>query len=167
MFVIIFYFSFHNSDLKKHLFVTDYGSTALQANDGSLVYYRLQLEPSGTITLFKSNNGGNIFDESNVILNSFNTHLMKTSQQATFDFNNPDYEAGCYRLGSSENIANSPIQNMNYGNVLVIRENSYNTLAMLAFPFNQSGRILYRQGNVDEWPTAPWFYFEGMAMNNA
>ena len=154
--------------LKNHILISSDGSVALYSNIfGSLVCYKLQLEPSGTITLYKSNNGGVTFGESNTILNGFNTHLMKTYQQATFDFNNTDYEAGCYRLGSSESIVNSPIQNMNYGNVLVIRENSYNTLAMLAFPFNQNGRILYRQGNVDEWATAQWFYFEGMAINNA
>lgn len=81
----------------------------------------------------------------------------------SFDFNDPSYPSGSYRLGLSP--ANSPGDGLGdglgYGNVLVVRNNSSDTLAMLAFPFTNTGRFYYRQGNEVQWPTAPWYYFQG------
>lgn len=79
-----------------------------------------------------------------------------------FDFDDPSYEAGMYRLGSAKYFQNSPSDHMDYGNVLVIRNNPADTLTMLAFPFSDDGKIYYRQGNTERWATAPWYYLQGI-----
>ena len=85
---------------------------------------------------------------------------MKTYfADSSFDFNDPSYPSGSYRLGAAP--TNHPGDGMGYGNVLVVRNNSADTLAMLAFPFTNTGRFYYRQGNEEQWPTAPWYYFQG------
>lgn len=72
-----------------------------------------------------------------------------------FDFNDPSYEAGMYRLGSATHFQNSPSEHMNYGNVLVIRNNSADTLTMLAFTFNQQ-RIYFKSSNEELWADKEW-----------
>ena len=94
---------------------------------------------------------------------SVQENCMKTHQMDLFDFDNPTYTAGSYRLGT--NIQNSPGDRLNYGNVFIARNNTSDTLAMLAFPFSNNGKIYYRQGNEEQWPTAPWYYFQGMLVD--
>lgn len=72
-----------------------------------------------------------------------------------FDFNDPSYEAGMYRLGSATYLQNSPSDYMIYGNVLVIRNNSIDTLTMLAFTFNQRG-IFFKSSNESSWADGEW-----------
>ena len=91
---------------------------------------------------------------------SVQENCMKTHQMDSFDFDNPTYTAGSYRLGS--NNQNSPGDSLNYGNVFIARNNTSNTLAMLAFPFSNDGKIYYRQGNTEGWATAPWYYLQGI-----
>ena len=95
---------------------------------------------------------------------SVQENCMKTHQMDSFDFDNPSYLSGSYRLGTSP--VNSPGDGLGYGNVLVVRNNSNDTLAMLAFPFTNTGRFYYRQGNEKNWSTAPWYYFQGTAIDN-
>ena len=95
-------------------------------------------------------------------------NYMQSNAANTFDFNDPAYDAGSYRLGS--NILNSPSDSLSYGNVLVIKQNDYNgadTLAMLAFPYSEQGVIYYRSGNYDTWATNKWYYFQGTPVNES
>ena len=111
--------------------------------------------------IFLANYGGNGWREIN---------YMKSSTINDFDFNNPSYNAGSYRLGSNDHILNSPNESLGYGNVLVIKQNDYNgadTLAMLAFPFSEQGVIYYRSGNYDAWATNKWYYFQGTPVNES
>lgn len=80
-----------------------------------------------------------------------------------FDFDDATYPAGSYRIGENDNVLNSPNgSDVYYGNVLVVRYNGSDTLAMLVFPYQgNAGKIYYRQGNTGEWPTAKWYYFQG------
>lgn len=89
-----------------------------------------------------------------------NSDCMKTHQMYPFDFDNPTYAAGSYRLGT--NNQNSPGDGLDYGNVFIARDNTSDTLAMLAFPFSNDGKIYYRQGNTEGWATAPWYYLQGI-----
>lgn len=84
-----------------------------------------------------------------------------------FDFNDPTYPAGSYRIGENDNVLNPPNgTDVYYSNVLVVRHNGSDTLAMLAFPYkDNTGKIYYRQGNEETWPTAPWYYFQGMLVD--
>ena len=91
---------------------------------------------------------------------SVQENCMKTHQMDPFDFDNPTYAAGSYRLGT--NNQNSPGDSLNYGNVFIARNNTSDTLAMLAFPFSNDGKIYYRQGNTEGWATAPWYYLQGI-----
>ena len=75
-----------------------------------------------------------------------------------FDFDDPSYEAGMYRLGSATYLQNSPSEYMNYGNVLVVRNNGIDTLAMLAFTFNQRG-IFFKSSNESSWADGEWDSF--------
>ena len=85
-----------------------------------------------------------------------------------FDFNDPTHLAGSYRIGDGDNVINPPSKSMYYGNVLVIRGGDGDTLAMLAFPYAYNiGQIYYRQGNEENWPTAPWYYFQGMPVDES
>lgn len=78
--------------------------------------------------------------------------------QTVFDFDDPSYEAGMYRLGSTLYLQNSPGDHMNYGNVLVIRNNSTDTLTMLAFTYNQRG-IYFKSFNESSWADGEWGSF--------
>ena len=96
------------------------------------------------------------------VYNSEEKYFMKSNDynSSIFDFDDPTYPAGSYRIG--DNVLNSPNgADVYYGNVLVVRYNSSDTLAMLAFPYQgNAGKIYYRQGNEENWPTAPWYYFQ-------
>ena len=84
-----------------------------------------------------------------------------------FDFNDPTHLAGSYRIGKDDDVINPPGNSMHYGNVLVIRGGGEDTLAMLAFPFDDKGKFYYRQGNDKQWPTASWYYFQGTSVNES
>lgn len=116
---------------------------------------------SYTGKIFLANNGSNGWREIN---------YMQSNTANTFDFNDPAYDAGSYRLGNSDHILNSPSDSLSYGNVLVIKKNDYNgadTLAMLAFPYSEQGVIYYRSGNYDTWATNKWYYFQGTPVNES
>ena len=109
--------------------------------------------------IFLANYGSNGWREIN---------YMKSSTINYFDFNDPSYDAGSYRLGGSDHILNSPNDSLDYGNVLVIKKNDgSDTLAMLAFPFSEKGVIYYRSGNYDTWATNKWYYFQGTPVNES
>ena len=84
-----------------------------------------------------------------------------------FDFNDPTHLAGSYRIGKDDDVINPPGNSMYYGNVLVIRGGGGDTLAMLAFPFDDKGKFYYRQGSDKQWPTASWYYFQGTSVNES
>ena len=98
-------------------------------------------------------------------LNSDSTYFMKSNYYnfTIFDFDDPTYPAGSYRIGENDNVLNPPNGgDVYYSNVLVVRHNDSDTLAMLAFPYqDNTGKIYYRQANTAEWPTAKWYYFQG------
>ena len=91
---------------------------------------------------------------------------MKTFDYSgiVFNFNNYDYPAGVYRLGSEINIQNNPSISLAYSVVLVIRQSQQDTLAMIGFPYNNYGTIVFRQGNNSRWATSNWFKIEGVAI---
>lgn len=91
-------------------------------------------------------------------------NYMQSNTINEFDFNDPTYDAGSYRLGSDEQILNSPSDSLGYGNVLVIKKNDYSgadTLAMLAFPYHEQGAFYYKSGNYQNWQSNKWFKFRG------
>ena len=96
----------------------------------------------------------------NQSINKLNSDAIKQfNYTATvFDFDDPSYEAGMYRLGSATYLQNSPSEYMNYGNVLVVRNNGIDTLAMLAFTFNQRG-IFFKSSNESSWADGEWDSF--------
>ena len=105
--------------------------------------------------IFLANYGSNGWREIN---------YMQSSTINDFDFNNPTYDSGSYRLGSNDQILNSPSDSLEYGNVLIIKQNDYkgaDTLAMLAFPFNEQGTYYYKSGNYKNWQSGKWFKFQG------
>ena len=105
--------------------------------------------------IFLANYGSNGWREIN---------YMQSSTINDFDFNNPTYDSGSYRLGSNDHILNSPSDSLEYGNVLIIKQNDYkgaDTLAMLAFPFNEQGTYYYKSGNYKNWQSGKWFKFQG------
>lgn len=99
------------------------------------------------------------------VLNNKEKYFMKSNDYnlSIFDFDDPTYPAGSYRIGENDNVLNPPNgSDVYYSNVLVVRYNGSDTLAMLVFPYQgNTGKIYYRQGNTAEWPTAKWYYFQG------
>ena len=99
------------------------------------------------------------------VYNSEEKYFMKSNDYnfTIFDFDDPTYPAGSYRIGENANVLNPPNgTDVYYSNVLVVRYNGSDTIAMLAFPYqDNTGKIYYRQGNAAEWPTAKWYYFQG------
>lgn len=97
--------------------------------------------------------------------NNKEKYFMKSNDYnlSIFDFDDPTYPAGSYRIGENDNVLNPPNgSDVYYSNVLVVRYNGSDTLAMLVFPYQgNTGKIYYRQGNTAEWPTAKWYYFQG------
>ena len=81
-----------------------------------------------------------------------------------FDFNNPNYLAGVYRLGSESRLSNAPNIDIAFSPILVIRENATDTLAMVGFPYSIEGTIVFRQANKARWSNAPWFKLEGVTI---
>lgn len=99
----------------------------------------------------------------NQSINKLNSDAIKQFNYSStvFDFNDPSYEAGIYRLGSNKNLLNSPSEHMSYGNVLVIRNNSADTLTMLACTFNQK-IIFFKNSNESLWADKEWDSFATM-----
>lgn len=97
--------------------------------------------------------------------NNKDKYFMKSNDYnlSIFDFDDPTYPAGSYRIGENDNVLNPPNgSDVYYSNVLVVRYNGSDTLAMLVFPYQgNTGKIYCRQGNTAEWPTAKWYYFQG------
>ena len=83
----------------------------------------------------------------------------------TFDFNNPDYAPGLYRLGAPENILNAPVSTAAYGNVLVAKCHNADTLAMLIFPYHsfdpKDPYLVCKCTRKSLWETVGWFKIEG------
>ena len=97
-------------------------------------------------------------------LNSDMRNTLKTFNYSgiMFDFNKDDYPAGLYRLGAEEYMQNSPSISLAYSVILVLKYPSQDTLAMIGFPFNSQGIIVFRQENTNNWATADWFKIEGV-----
>lgn len=103
----------------------------------------------------------------NMLLDALNSDMRNTLKTFNysgimFDFNKDDYPAGLYRLGAEEYMQNSPSISLAYSVILVLKYPSQDTLAMIGFPFNSQGIIVFRQENTNNWATADWFKIEGV-----
>ena len=102
------------------------------------------------------------FAQLNSDLNSTMKIFNYSSQE--FDFNNPDYPAGIYRLGAEQYLINQPGITMAFSVLLIIKENTTDTLSMVGFPYDNNGIIIFRQANKAQWSTKSWFKLEGVAI---
>ena len=99
-------------------------------------------------------------------LNSDMGNTLKTFNynNIMFDFNKYDYPAGLYRLGTEEYMQNSPSISLAFSVILVLKNPLQDTLAMVGFPFERYGTIVFRQANTTHWATADWFKIEGVSI---
>ena len=86
------------------------------------------------------------------------TVLKSYGKSNIFDFNDASIPPGMYRLGGGNSILNPPGNNITYGNVLVIRHPSLDTLSMLAFSYGTK-KIYYRTGTTVTFPNNEWDSF--------
>lgn len=72
-----------------------------------------------------------------------------------FDFNDPTIPAGIYRIQTGDMVLNRPANvSVDWGNVMVIKANGWDTLAMVVFTLTQG--IYFRSGVVGNWTDFPW-----------
>lgn len=76
-----------------------------------------------------------------------------------FDFNDKNAKAGFHRLGTENSFKNAPSGvNPIYSNVLVVRNNAWDTLSMTIYLYTKgtNSSIVYKTGNTTDWANLSW-----------
>ena len=79
-----------------------------------------------------------------------------------FDFNDKNAKAGFHRLGAENSFKNAPSGvNPLYSNVLVVRNNAWDTLSMTIYLYTKgiNSSVIYKTGNTTEWANLSWNVF--------
>lgn len=79
-----------------------------------------------------------------------------------FDFNDKNAKAGFHRLGTENSFKNAPSGvNPIYSNVLVVRNNAWDTLSMTIYLYTKgiNSSVIYKTGNTTEWANLSWNVF--------
>ena len=76
-----------------------------------------------------------------------------------FDFNDKNAKAGFHRLGTENSFKNAPSGvNPVYSNVLVVRNNAWDTLSMTIYLYTKGANssVVYKTGNTTDWANLSW-----------
>lgn len=76
-----------------------------------------------------------------------------------FDFNDKNAKAGFHRLGTENSFKNAPPGvNPIYSNVLVVRNNAWDTLSMTIYLYTKgtNSSVVYKTGNTTDWANLSW-----------
>lgn len=76
-----------------------------------------------------------------------------------FDFNDKNAKAGFHRLGTENSFKNAPSGvNPIYSNVLVVRNNAWDTLSMTIYLYTKgtNSSVVYKTGNTTDWANLSW-----------
>ena len=76
-----------------------------------------------------------------------------------FDFNDKNAKAGFHRLGTENSFKNAPSGvNPVYSNVLVVRNNAWDTLSMTIYLYTKgtNSSVVYKTGNTTDWANLSW-----------
>lgn len=76
-----------------------------------------------------------------------------------FDFNDKNAKAGFHRLGTENSFKNAPPGvNPVYSNVLVVRNNAWDTLSMTIYLYTKgtNSSVVYKTGNTTDWANLSW-----------
>lgn len=76
-----------------------------------------------------------------------------------FDFNDKNTKAGFHRLGTENSFKNAPSGvNPVYSNVLVVRNNAWDTLSMTIYLYTKgtNSSVVYKTGNTTDWANLSW-----------
>lgn len=76
-----------------------------------------------------------------------------------FDFNDKNSKAGFHRLGTENSLKNAPSGvNPVYSNVLVVRNNAWDTLSMTIYLYTKGANssVVYKTGNTTDWANLSW-----------
>ena len=79
-----------------------------------------------------------------------------------FDFNDKNAKAGFHRLGAENSFKNAPSGvNPLYSNVLVVRNNAWDTLSMTIYLYTKgiNSSVIYKTGSTTEWANLSWNVF--------
>ena len=108
-------------------------------------------------------------------MEAFMGHLPKTQTQlysemgtilqyshtsdTPFDFNDKNAKARFHRLGTENSFKNAPSGvNPIYSNVLVVRNNAWDTLSMTIYLYTKgtNSSVVYKTGNTTDWANLSW-----------
>lgn len=81
------------------------------------------------------------------------------TSDAPFDFNDKNAKAGFHRLGTENSFKNAPSGvNPVYSNVLVVRNNAWDTLSMTIYLYTKgtNSSVVYKTGNTTDWANLSW-----------
>lgn len=76
-----------------------------------------------------------------------------------FDFNDKNAKARFHRLGTENSFKNAPSGvNPIYSNVLVVRNNAWDTLSMTIYLYTKgtNSSVVYKTGNTTDWANLSW-----------